>query len=131
MHVLLTQKILYPVVRPQCIHHQKIFHAMNTLYKINCQNTINSFTSLGCQCHVSILYNDNSPFQWENEPGNQSMLEIQFPSSSRTGVKIKFFYFLSPKNRSENKKIFIFSPRKNGGENKKFLSSLPKKRERK
>ena len=23
--------ILYPVVRPQCIHHQKIFHAMNTL----------------------------------------------------------------------------------------------------
>ena len=106
-----------------CIHHQKTFHAMNTLYRINCQNVIARFTFLGCQCHFALSYNDNSPYQKENEPGNQPSLEIYFPSFSIV-VEKKTFYFLCPINGSEN--IFLFSLlAKTGG---KIKSSLPQKR---
>ena len=64
------------------------------------------------------------PYQWENEPGNQSLLETYFPSfSERTGVKIESCFFIYQK--SENKKLFIFSTPKDGRENKKIFFSLP------
>ena len=34
VHFPIGKGILYPILRPQCIHHQLTFHAMNTLYRI-------------------------------------------------------------------------------------------------
>ena len=45
-----------------------------------------------------------------------------FYLAAKTGVKIKFFYFLSSINGSEHKKFFI--SRKKRGENKSFLFAL-------
>ena len=110
--------------------HQKIVHAMITLYRINCQKVNTCFTFLGSQFHFPIWYKDNNPYQSENEPGNQSLLEIYFLTflwrSGKNEFKFLFlfkFILFSLLNKREWKWIKIhFLPRINGSENKfKFI----------